>query len=100
MTTAKPVKFLDTYRIITIILLIIIIFWMGYASYHSNNDYAIPYRFQLTIIGIFLILAGAGKIYYLSRIKHSKEAKYALYGMIIHVGILFSAIIIYKIFKG
>ena len=54
------------------------------------------YELKLTIIGIFLILGGIGKTHYLQRIKQSKEAKYAVYGMIIHIIILFSAIIIYN----
>jgi len=97
MTTAKSTKFLDTYRLITILLLIIIVFWVGYSSYHSNNNYAIPYGFKLTAIGIFLTLAGAGKVHYLFRIKQSQEAKYAFYGMIIHLIILSSAVIIYDL---
>jgi len=100
MTTAKPIKFLDTYRIITITSLMIIVFWAGYNNYHSNGGYALSYEFKLTVISIFLILAGVGKTHYLSRIKQPKEAKYAFYGMIIHVVILFSATIIYTIFKG
>lgn len=96
MTTTKPTKFLDIYRVITTILLIIIVFWMGYNSYHSNNEYAISYEFKLTVIGIFLILAGIGKIHYLFRIQQSKEAEYAVYGLIIHVIILFTAVIIYN----
>jgi len=101
MTTTKSTKFLDSYRVITVTLLIIIVFWMGYiTSNHSNNDYAISYGFKLTVIGIFLILAGAGKVHYLFRIKQTKEAKYAFYGMIIHMIILFAATIIYTMFKG
>jgi len=101
MTTTKPTKFLDTYRVITMTLLILLVFWMGYITgNHSNNDYAISYGFKLTVIGIFLILAGAGKMHYLFRIKQNKEAKYAFYGMIIHIIILFSATIIYEILKG
>ncbi len=96
MTTTKPIKFLDTYRLITIISLIIIVIWMGYKSYHSNNEYAISYEFKLTVIGIFLILGGIGKTNYLQQNKQAKEAYYAFYGMIIHVVILFSAIIIYN----
>jgi len=101
MTRTKSTKFLDSYRVITMTLLIIIVFWMGYnTSNHSNNDYAISYGFKLTVIGIFLILAGAGKVHYLFRIKQAKEARYAFYGVILHVVILFSAVIIYAIFKG
>lgn len=97
MTTTK---FLDTYRVITIISLIIIVFWMGYKSYHSNNEYAISYEFKLVVIGIFLTLAGIGKTHYLSRIKQPKEAKYAFYGMITHIIILFTAIVTYAILNG
>jgi len=100
MTTTKQIKFLDTYRVITIVALIVIVFWMGYTNYHSNSDYAIPYIFKLTVTGAFLILTGIGKTLYLSKSKQAKEAEYAFRGTIIHLIILILAALIYAMIKG